>query len=188
MIENTSETMNDPSRALGFIAASIGPGGSSEAIEEMERAGQTQLVNSDRLPTKLNGSQLEDFQALGFSFGEPDVSDPLFRPATLPEGWKRQASDHDMWSYVVDQLGRRRVGIFYKAAFYDRSAHMHLESVHNYVQQCVYDGCDIVTDDRWATPAAVVDAALAAAAMWGDDEKEQQYRAVAAKYSKADQT
>lgn len=29
-----------------------------------------------------------------------------------------------MWSDLVDDKGRKRAGIFYKAAFYDRSAHI----------------------------------------------------------------
>lgn len=91
----------------------------------MEAAGQQQLVNSDRLPVDTDG-QDQAFIDLGFTFGEPDADDPLFRPATLPEGWTRRASDHDMWSYLVDETGTDRVSIFYKAAFYDRRAHMGL--------------------------------------------------------------
>lgn len=154
MIDNTSESMQDPANRLLFFAASMGPGGSDQAVAEQERAGQAQLVNSDRLPTDLNGDQT-DFEALGFVFGERDPRDPLFRSATLPEGWKREASDHSMGSYVVDGLGRRRVSIFYKAAFYDRRADMTLVSVSGYVRDRVHHGSPIVTDDTWATPAAV---------------------------------
>ncbi|WP_155054544.1 hypothetical protein [Streptomyces blattellae] len=159
MIENTSENMKDPANALLMLAASMGPGGSDQAIAEQERAGQTQLVNSDRLPAQIEDHTGSDgqtaFEALGFTFGKPDARDPLFRPATLPEGWKREASDHDMWSYLVDQLGRRRVAIFYKAAFYDRRAFMSLNTLFGYVTECVRQGKDIVTDDEWATRTAV---------------------------------
>jgi hypothetical protein len=103
-------------------------GGTGRYIEEMEQQGQHQLVHSDRLPTRLNFSKEEDFLAAGFTFGEPDPQDPLFRPATLPEGWKREGSDHSMWSYIVDDKGRQRVRVFYKAAWYDRDAFMSLVS------------------------------------------------------------
>lgn len=155
MIENTSENMKDPANALAFLAASMGPGGSGQAIAEQERAGQTQLVHSDRLPTELNGGTQAEFEALGFTFGEPDANDSMFCPATLPDGWKKQSSDHDMWSYVVDQFGRPRISVFYKAAFYDRHAHMSLNTVSGYVSDCVYRNTAIVTDDTWATREAV---------------------------------
>jgi hypothetical protein len=159
MIRNTSADMNDPLEAMLMLAEAMGPGGPSGAIEAQEKAGQSQLVHSDRLPTKILHCTEADFLALGFTFGAPDPADPIFRPATLPEGWTKQASDHDMWSYVVDILGRRRVAVFYKAAFYDRSAHMWTESVSSYVQQHGYDGTEIHSDEQWATPEAITRAA-----------------------------
>ena len=105
----------------------------------MEREGQAQLVTSDRLPTKCGDHA--PWLALGFTFGDPDSSDPLFMPATLPPGWERKATDHSMGSVIVDTLGRERVSIFYKAAFYDRTANMHLISLSWYVTKAVeYDG------------------------------------------------
>lgn len=52
--------------------------------------------------------------------------DDLFIQALLPAGWKKEATDHSMWSDLLDEQGRKRGGIFYKAAFYDRRADMHL--------------------------------------------------------------
>lgn len=154
-IENTQAP--DSVHATALLA--LATGDTSSIIETQERAGQAQLVNSDRLPTDSQGGCDADFEAFGFTFGEPDPKDPLFRPAQLPEGWTREGSDHDMWSYVVDQLGRRRVAVFYKAAFYDRRAFMRLNTVAGYVLECQYRGIGIVTDDTWATAAAVVEAA-----------------------------
>lgn len=161
MIRNTTEDMNDPLNAMLFLAEAMGPGGSDRAIENQEKRAQQELVNSDRLPTESKDANA-DFIALGFTLGDPDPADPLFRPAALPQGWKREASDHDMWSYIVDSLGRRRVSIFYKGAFYDRSAFMRLTSIYEYVHQCGYDGTDLITDDAWATPDAITTEALAA--------------------------
>ena len=97
----------------------------SDFILEQEAQGQREMVNSDVLPIKINGGKIQDFEALGFVFGDGKI-DGLFRPATLPKGWKREGSDHDMWSYIVDETGKQRVSIFYKAAFYDRDAFMSL--------------------------------------------------------------
>jgi len=154
-IDNTTRRMQDPADKLLFLAESMGPGGSGAAIERQERDGQRQLVNSDRLPSDIQGDRAE-WEVLGFTFGDPDPADPLFMPATLPEGWKRQATDHSMGSVIVDTLGCERVSIFYKAAFYDRKAHMHLIGVTWYVTKHVeYDG-PLVISDEWATRDAVL--------------------------------
>jgi hypothetical protein len=192
VIDNTSDRMKDPLEAMVFLAASMGPRGSDRAIEEQEAAGQRQLVNSDRLPTDLY-SPREDFEALGFTFADPDPSDPMFMPATLPDGWKREGSDHAMWSYLLDGLGRRRASIFYKAAFYDRKAHMSLTTVSGYLRECVSNDQPVITDDAWATPQAVTKAARDAAqhaeekrAFWvehGDDKYATEYTAERDKYA-----
>ena len=95
-------------------------------IEDMEAAGQTQIVNSDVLPVKILHCKKEDFIQLGFIFDKPDPDDLIFCKATLPAGWSREGSDHAMWSYIIDEKGRKRVSVFYKAAFYDRHSHMSL--------------------------------------------------------------
>lgn len=96
--------------------------GASGAIERSEAIGQVQLVESTDLPA--DGSDNPAFASFGVTFGEPHADDPIFRPATLPAGWKKQATDHSMWSKLIDDKGRERAHIFYKAAFYDRSAHI----------------------------------------------------------------
>jgi hypothetical protein len=157
-IDNTTKRMQDPAEKLLFLAEGLAYG-SDGAIENQERDGQRQLVNSDQLPTRAEAQVV--YEALGFTFGEPDASDPMFRPATLPPGWSRKGSDHAMWSYLVDELGRERAGIFYRAAFYDRSAHMSLTSLDSYVRNSVeYDAGPVIFDDQWATREAVA-AALA---------------------------
>lgn len=121
MITNTTtQVTNDPGRALIQHLA----GG----IEASEARGQAELLASDRLPARSDGDD-PALIALGFTFGEPDADDPLFRPATLPLGWKRQGSEHALWSYLIDERGIRRVSLGYKAAFYDRWARMSLVNV-----------------------------------------------------------
>lgn len=153
VIDNTSRAMATPATRDAFLIDSL-LNGSNHAIQQQEKAGQQQLLHSDRLPVDT-GDTDPDFEALGFTFGAPDSADPLFRPADLPEGWTRQAADHDMWSYIVDQHGRRRVAVFYKAAFYDRKARMHLMSVDQYVTERQAEGAPIITDDTWATREAI---------------------------------
>lgn len=159
-IRNTTEDMHDPVEASMFLLNQLGsadPGDPTAAIMHMEAEGQRQLVNSDRLPTRVLHTVGGDeaFLALGFTFGPPDSGDSLFRPATLPVGWKRERSDHAMWSYLVDEHGRHRVSIFYKAAFYDRDAHMSLETHYGYLRG-VLDGDVLVLDDVWLTRAVAV--------------------------------
>ncbi|MYV56469.1 hypothetical protein [Streptomyces sp. SID3212] len=163
-IENTST----PSSREVFGLLAMATGETNALIAGQERAGQAQLVHSDQVPTDLR-SPREEFEALGFVFGEPTPADPLFMSATLPAGWKREASDHDMWSYVVDEHGRRRVRLFYRAAFYDRRASMDLLSVDRYVADQLYYGKPVVSDDTWATPQAIVEVARA-----GADKAERQ--------------
>src|SRR5262245_10694052 len=99
-------------------------------IEAQEAQGQREMVASTVLPTEVNFRESDaDYEALGFTFGEVVAGDPLFRQATLPEGWSRKGSDHAMWSYVVDERGIERVGVFYKAAFYDRKAGLNIINV-----------------------------------------------------------
>ena len=99
----------------------------SDAIYASEARGQTQFVASDVIPTDLTGNTDAELEAMGFELGDPCEGDEIFREARLPEGWKREATDHSMWSKIVDAKGRERIGVFYKAAFYDRSAHAHLK-------------------------------------------------------------
>lgn len=105
----------------------------SGSIEKMEAEGQKQLVESASLPIKINnhGADKErDHQAMvrwGIVFGKPEKGEKLFVQATLPANWKKVPTDHSMWSHVVDDKGRERISIFYKAAFYDREAFMNVQ-------------------------------------------------------------
>ncbi|WP_424958446.1 hypothetical protein [Hyphomicrobium sp. 1Nfss2.1] len=84
-----------------------------------EREGQQALVASTDMPKEMRPSR-EAFEKVGFVFGE-DV-DELFVRAKLPPGWTRAGTSHAMHSDIIDEQGRKRVGVFYKAAFYDRRA------------------------------------------------------------------
>lgn len=114
---NTTAEMNaDPLAALFTMGF---PGG----VERMEARGQQELVKGESLPTEC--SDRTALEAAGVVFGAPYPDDPLFCPVTLPKGWKKQATDHAMHSKLVDDKGRVRASIFYKAASYDRRADMY---------------------------------------------------------------
>lgn len=146
MIENTS-SMDPREKLLDML---VGGG-----IEGQEQRGQSQLVKSTLLPTNrgrryLSDDDTEKMMELGFTFGEPLESDPLFCEATLPEGWTKEGSDHAMWSYVLDERGIKRVAVFYKAAFYDRDAFMRLISPGaNHADEMVYGDGEVWLNDKF---------------------------------------
>lgn len=103
--------------SLGEVMAIALPGG----IEAQEAAGQSEFCATDVLPKVCPRKELEAF---GVKFGTDH--DDLFVNVTLPAGWKKNATDHSMHSDLLDEKGRKRASIFYKAAFYDRKADMYL--------------------------------------------------------------
>lgn len=93
-------------------------------IKAQEQRGQRRLVNSDVLPRKCNDTFRGQLEQMSIVFGED--FDDLFVNVELPEGWSKISTDHAMWSKLVDDRGRERASIFYKAAFYDRDAHINI--------------------------------------------------------------
>ena len=65
----------------------------------------------------------EQLTAMGFIIDQAEI-DSLFRRVSLPPGWKKIATDHSLCLDLVDNLGRKRAGIFFKAAFNDRKSYM----------------------------------------------------------------
>lgn len=102
-----------------FMAAST-PGG----IEAQEKEGQLAQALLETLPIDMHGCAVKDFEKLGFVFGEK--TDRIFWQCKFPAGWKKQPTSHSMWSDLLDDKGRKRGSIFFKAAFYDYSAHIGL--------------------------------------------------------------
>lgn len=102
-------------------------------IDHQGRVGQRELVESEQLPCRgLLGQDWARWEAFGVRIldadaGTTSASDPLFCRVQLPPGWARRATGHPMWSDLIDGLGRVRGRVFYKAAFYDRSAFLRME-------------------------------------------------------------
>lgn len=182
-IRNTTADMHNPDSpdALLLLITAMDGGGPENFIYAQERAGQRQLVNSAKLPAEGRGDIRGQLASMGIALGEPDPDDPLFAPATLPDGWTKQPSDHDMWSYVVDTLGRRRVAVFYKASWYDRKAFLRVVGLSEYVYGHAHGDNELILDaggETWATPETVAQAALALADEKADEIAE--YRRFAA--------
>ena len=125
----------------------------SDVILMQEAAGQAVFVNSTTLPKEgltkpgLIGN-FKPFVPEGLTI--KDEHDDLFMNVELPAGWVKKANPgHSMWSSLLDEQGRCRAGIFYKAAFYDRNARISWDSRYN-VRTRYLDGGDqvqiIVTD------------------------------------------
>lgn len=113
--DTAAEVRRDP--LLGAVIGAF-PGG----IEAQEARGQGELVASDTLPTEGLEAFRKVIEAAGGSIASPVKCDEMFTVVVLPAGWKKEGTDHSMWSNLVDAKGRKRAAIFYKAAFYDRSA------------------------------------------------------------------
>lgn len=115
MIVNTEKEEVNPQWLFGLRP---------DAIMAQEARGQDQLVESELLPTSIAPDDKKILEDAGVKFGEPLKDDRLFCKAELPAGWKKIPTEHSMWSKLVDETGKERASIFYKAAFYDRDAFM----------------------------------------------------------------
>ncbi len=103
--------------------------GTGPAIEAQEKRGQQNITRAkDRLPIDgTSGQNRAKWEAAGFVFGA-DIpergSRAVFVECTFPAGWKLVATDHSMWSKLIDSEGRERSMMFFKAAIYDYNAHI----------------------------------------------------------------
>lgn len=123
MDRRTSKHLTENTHDVAMEAMIVG----SKAIENQERRGQQALTQSALLPIKITRGTREQFEAMGIVF-DSDAADDFFVPVQLPDGWTITATPHPMWSNLRDERGRSRASIFYKAAFYDRSAEMSIQT------------------------------------------------------------
>ena len=141
MIEDTSKR-DHFTNLVGLVGM-----GNDAYITGMEAAGQAQLVAaSSMMPAEGDWDALA---ALGFGTPEP-TSDELFVKTTLPSGWTKGATEHDMHSSVLDERGVERVSVFYKAAFYDRRANFYVTNVgHSLSTAAIYGDCEPALPSQW---------------------------------------
>lgn len=109
---------------IDLAYASI-PGG----MERQEALGQRDFNTSSVLPIDISRQDYDCLVSLGFKF--LDKADDLFVNVVFPNGWKTEPTEHSMWNNLIDAKGRKRGSIFYKASFYDRGAHLRLNTRFN---------------------------------------------------------
>lgn len=111
-----------------------------EAIYNQESEGQKELNSSDQLPRKCNSPRglniKEQYELMGIKVISESDGDELFLDVKMPSGWRKEATDHSMWNNLVDDKGRVRGTLFYKAAFYDRDAFVNFKT--RYERNCKY--------------------------------------------------
>jgi len=74
--------------------------GSSGSVEQQEAQGQTSFVNSETLPTDMDKEDKTALESCGVKFLDKVEGDEMFQYVELPQGWKKQPTDHSMWSYL----------------------------------------------------------------------------------------
>lgn len=116
-IRNTSKD----TRASLLLASLVG---TADIIHAQEKQGQREVVASQSLPRRGLVDMKKMLDHFGFRLVGNVEGDDLFANFIFPEGWKLVPTDHSMWSKLKDPQGRARASIFYKAAFYDRGAHI----------------------------------------------------------------
>jgi len=107
-------------------------------IPAQEKRGQYELNKSDQLPFKYgsrNENAIHMYEKIGIKVIGRTNGDDLFVDVILPEGWKKQYTEHAMWNNLLDDKGRIRATYFYKAAFYDRDAFIYFKTRYDY--QCI---------------------------------------------------
>ena len=116
--------MNGNEELFMLLTLARAMSGETKVLENMEKEGQDLAIGQTMMAKDMYPSQ-EVWEQLGFTFRDIPGDDVLCK-ATLPEGWSIKATDHSMWNEIFDANGNLRGTMFYKAAFYDRSAHMSL--------------------------------------------------------------
>jgi len=112
---------------LDLLLRAMSTGNSSDAIYQQEAAGQESFVQSETLPTDMSEDARNALEKSGVKFLGIIEDDPIFQYVELPEDWKKIPTSHSMYTDLIDANGKKRASIFYKAAFYDRSARLNIE-------------------------------------------------------------
>jgi hypothetical protein len=98
--------------------------GEENVLENFEKERGEEAARSNYLAKRMKPEK-EIWELLGFTFTDIPGDDVLCQ-ANLPKGWKIVDTEHHMYKDIIDEMGRKRGSMFYKAAIYDKSAHMSL--------------------------------------------------------------
>lgn len=100
----------------------------SQIVEGIERAAVSEVESeTTELPTDISKEGVAILKGWGVKFIGPKPDDDVFQLVNLPKGWTfKRHGDNGYHFALRDQNGRTRGSMFYKAAFYDRSANMYV--------------------------------------------------------------
>lgn len=115
-------------------------------IEEKE--GQCSMIGGTRLPKRISRVNKTSWEELSQRCGIQIAgdSDELFYQVQLPDGWQIVGGDHPMWTTLKDDKGRGRALVFYKAAWYDERAELHLCYRYQFVNDHDSDKPNIIVN------------------------------------------
>ena len=102
----------------------------SDDIESSEAAGQKTMIDSTQVPKDGDWELLKSWGLV--ILGD---ADDLFYTARLPDGWEIRSTGHALNTDMIDNWGRKRAALLYKAAFYDRRAEIFVIKVRFVVEQ-----------------------------------------------------
>lgn len=108
----------DDNNFANFMAASS-PGG----IEAQERMGQKDVCRKTMIPKEMIPNR-RAYEDMGIHIRN-DAND-IFFSADYPKDWTIKPTNNPYYSLIIDNTGKERAQIFYKAAFYDKSAYIRL--------------------------------------------------------------
>ena len=129
--------MNSINELSKMSALIRGIKGEDNIVENMEKEGQQHVISNTMMARKMWPSK-EHFEQLGFIF-EDIPGDDVLCYATLPDGWSMKETDNAMCTNIIDENRVIRGSLIYKAAVYDRRAHMYLK--------CHYMVCSRYADE-----------------------------------------
>jgi hypothetical protein len=136
---------------LEIFLETITGGNIGQSIMNQEKREQAKMVSIQNLP-KSGGSfcklSIPDcYKKLGIEIiGEYD---DLFYKVKLPIEWEIKSHSNSLWSSLLDNKGKERALIFYKVAFYDRSADIVFRCKYTYKVNPEDDyGSDISSKER----------------------------------------
>src|ERR1700755_338836 len=99
--------IEDEINMIDMLAGGLSGGraGAERAIDRQQSDGQRRLAESTQLPTKGLIGERDKWKALGVKIldaGESSARDPMFCRVELPDGWRKVATDHYLWSDLLD--------------------------------------------------------------------------------------
>lgn len=118
----TNDVIEDMSNRVNISGMSPQNNVRFEESAQRKVAEQGEWLLARRLNNNEESDSKESLLSLGFLVENSD--DDLFYKVTPPEGWTKTTNGY--WTTVLDNEGKERISQFFKGAYYDRRAQLHL--------------------------------------------------------------